>query len=459
MEQHSPSRAASTSISRRRALLVGAGIAGVAASELAGCTRRSPEPPSSTLDQEGDDSLVFLSTQLRPVEEAEKMRERILAEYDGTVNFVGSDVSPFIDRVRAEAASAKGIVGVVAGQHGDLASLAADGLLMDVGDLADDLADRDFNPDFLELGRFGGDELLYIPWAQSTYLMAARKEAVEMLEDGSDLDALTYGELLDWVMRVNREQGGRKLGFPAAQDGLLKRFLQGYAYPSFTGALHTRFSSAEAVTMWKWMRRAWAESDPRSPTYAFMHEPLRSGEVWIAWDHVARLVEALKAGPEEFVAFPAPIGPSGLGYINVLSGLAIPKACPDPEQAKQLIRYLTLPSTTEITLREVGFFPPTNTLNVSAGLGAGIRAEAVAVQQQTTNPKALVSLLPVGLKNRSRAYDDVFHTTFNAIAVEHEPISAVLEGKARELQAVLDSVRARCWRPDPLSNGTCRVGG
>ena len=144
-----------------------------------------------------------------------------------------------------------------------------------------------------------------------------------MLQDGVDIAALSYDELLSWAARVNREQGGRKLGFPAAQDGLLRRFLQGYAYPSFTGRLHARFKSADAVTMWKWMRRAWAESNPRSPTYAFMHKPLQSGEVWIAWDHVARLIEALKAGPEEFVAFPAPTGPRGLGYITVPSGLAV----------------------------------------------------------------------------------------------------------------------------------------
>jgi multiple sugar transport system substrate-binding protein len=449
---------ASTTINRRRALLLGAGFAGAAAFGLTGCSRATPEAPQPP-EQQDDRGLVFLSTQLRPVEEAEKMREHILAGYDGDVNFIGSDGSPFIDRVRAEGAAGKGTVALIAGQHGDLASLAAEGLLRDLGDLADDLTDRAFNPDFLELARLGGGQPLYIPWAQSTYLMAARKEAVDMLQDGADVGALSYEELLSWAKRVNREQGGRKLGFPAAQDGLLRRFLQGYAYPSFTGTLHTRFKSADAVTMWKWMRRAWGESNPRSPTYAFMHRPLQSGEVWIAWDHVARLIEALKVAPTEFVAFPAPTGPKGLGYITVPSGLAIPKSCPDPDGAARLIRYLTQPSTAAVTLREVGFFPPTSDFSVPANLGAGIRAEAAAVQQQTTNPRALVSLLPVGLKNRSRAYDDLFHAAFNAIVVEGEPIPAVLEAKGRQLQLVLDSVRARCWPPDPPSRGTCQIGG
>jgi multiple sugar transport system substrate-binding protein len=112
-----------------------------------------------------------------------------------------------------------------------------------------------------------------------------------------------------------------------------------------------------------------------------------------------------------------------------------------------------------VTLREVGFFPPTTNSNAPASLGAGIRSEAIAVRQQATSPRALASLLPVGLKNRGRDYDDVFYTTLNDIVVERESIPAVLEARGRQLQAILDSVRAQCWRPDPPSNGTCQVGG
>jgi multiple sugar transport system substrate-binding protein len=65
----------------------------------------------------------------------------------------------------------------------------------------------------------------------------------------------------------------------------------------------------------------------------------------------------------------------------------------------------------------------------------------------------------VGLKNKSSVYDDVFYDTFKAIAVENQPIPAVLDAKGRQLQGILDSVQARCWRPDPPSRGACRVSG
>ena len=36
-------------------------------------------------------------------------------------------------------------------------------------------------------------------------------------------------------------------------------------------------------------------SNPNSTNYDFMQEPLLAGEVWIAWDHIARVKEALHA--------------------------------------------------------------------------------------------------------------------------------------------------------------------
>ena len=435
-------------------MLVGAGIVGAAAFGAA-C---HPGPKTSQQPEHADDSgLLFLSTQLRPVEEAEKMRKHVLAGYDGAVSFVGSDLGPFLDRLRAEAGG-KGRISLVGSLHGDLLTLAEEGLLLDLGDLAEELSGRDFHPDFLELAHFH-DAPVYIPWMQATYLMVARWEAVDLLPSGTDIDDLGYDQLLAWAARVNREQGGRKLGFPAAPDGLIRRFLQGYALPSFTGALHTRFQSDDAVTMWAWMRQAWTQSSRQSPSYAFMQQPLQAGEVWIAWDHVARLVDALKAEPSEFVAFPAPAGPKGLGYIPVLTGLAIPKNSPDPQGAMRLIRYLTRPATAQVTMAELGFFPPTTTFALSSSLSAHIRGEARAVQRQTTNPRARPSLLPMGLKDQTYAYDEVFRAIFDEVVVQRRPIPAALQAKGRQLQSVLDSVEARCWLPDPPSSGTCRVGG
>jgi multiple sugar transport system substrate-binding protein len=240
--------------------------------------------------------------------------------------------------------------------------------------------------------------------------------------------------------------------------GLLHRFFQGYSYPGFTGALNTRFASPDAERMWQWMRDAWALANPQSTGYAFMQEPLQAGEVWVAWDHQARLIDALRASADDFVAFPAPTGPKGLGFMPVVTGLAIPKTAPDADAAKDLIRYLTDPKQTATVARELGFFPATAEQQLPEDLDAGIRAEADAVAAQSTSQDAVASLLPVGLRDQSNPYNDVFRTSFDGIVLKRGDIGRVLAAKAKELQAVLDSVKASCWRPDPESSGTCQVG-
>ncbi len=441
----------SVSLTRRQALQLAAGAAALG---LTGC---APSAKEATQEQ-SEGSLVLISTQFAPVQEAEKMRSAVLAGFGRKVEFLGEEQGPFEDRIRAEAKAGKGSVAVIGGQHGDLVGLAADGLLTDLSDLTKELAGRGFNPDYLELAKVGGEAPVYIPWAQASYLMVARKEAVDLLPAGADVNTLTYDQLTAWGQRIRQEEGSGRLGFPAGEMGLLHRFFQGYSYPSFTGALNTRFASPDAERMWQWMRDAWTLANPQSTGYAFMQEPLQAGEVWVAWDHQARLIEALRASADDFVAFPAPTGPKGLGFMPVLTGLAIPKTAPDADGAKDLIRYLTDPKQTATVARELGFFPPTAEQRHPEDLDAGIRAEADAIAAQSTSEDVVASLLPVGLRDQSNPYNDVFRTSFDRIVLKRGDIGRVLAAKAEELQAVLDSVKASCWRPDPESSGTCQVG-
>ena len=44
--------------------------------------------------------------------------------------------------------------------------------------------------------------------------------------------------------------------------------------------------------MWANLRTLWQYTNPRSTAYNFMEEPLKAGEVWIAFDHTALLLPA-----------------------------------------------------------------------------------------------------------------------------------------------------------------------
>src|SRR4029450_967092 len=125
----------------------------------------------------------------------------------------------------------------------------------------------------------------------------------------------------------------------------------------------------------------WQYPHPQSLTYSFMQEPLLSGEVLLAWDHVARLKTALDQRPDDLVAFPVPKGPKARSYMPVIVGLAIPKNAPNPAGGKALMQHMLRISAQAQMLSIAGFFPVVGG-NLSKSISPGLRAEAAAVRRQ-----------------------------------------------------------------------------
>ncbi|KMS86634.1 ABC transporter substrate-binding protein [Streptomyces regensis] len=433
----------------RRTFLRGAGaagLAGLAGSGLAGCTGFATT---------GDGGMIFLSTQFRPVNEAEAFRSTLAKTISG-VSYVTIEEGPFAGQVRSQVGSGATQMGLLGGLHGDLAPLA-DGYLEDVTDLLSDLSGRGFPADYVDLARSGTDRAWYIPWADASYVLAAHADALEHLPSGADAESLTYDQFLDWAIAARRANGGRPmLGLPLGPEGLFHRFTQGYLLPSFTGGQITTFRSREAVSAWQYLRELWANCNPASTTYDFMQEPLESGEVRMTWDHVVRLVEAPERDPENWRMLPAPRGEHGLGYMAVLAGLAIPKGSTDPELARDAIRALTTPRAQLDVLRSNGFFPVVDT-EIPGNLPPAIQLEADAVAKQKNADDAILSLPPVGLGEREGEVSKVFQDTFRAIVLGGADIRSTLDAQARVLQGVLSELNVPCWAPDPAAE-RCEVG-
>src|SRR5690606_36448656 len=145
---------------------------------------------------------------------------------------------------------------------------------------------------FLDLGPLGTGGQKYLPWMQANYVMAANRQALDYLPEGADLNILTYDQLVEWAATLTAETGSPKFGFPAGPQGLKHRFFQGFLLPSYAGSTVTRFASAEAEAGWEMFKELWSHTNPASTNYAFMQEPLLAGDVWVAFDHVARLADA-----------------------------------------------------------------------------------------------------------------------------------------------------------------------
>lgn len=405
--------------------------------------------------------ITWSSTQLNPVNEQEWARNTLLKPFEDEsgmrVRFVSDLAGTFIDRLVAEARAGRGTVDIIGTLHGDFPLLVAEGAVQDVGAILrqlDGRADRTFVPDLMRAGQIGGMQS-FVPWMQATYLIAANKQAMRYFPAGRDPNAMTYDDLLQWGENIRSATGLRRIGFPALDgSGLYGRFLHGYAYPSFTGSQVKKFKSPEAVEMWRYLRRLWGVSHPSSFLYGFMNEPLLRGEVWVAWDHVARLLPAFRERPDDFVALPSPAGPKGRSFLSVIVGLGIPKTSPNPEAAARLIEYLTRPRTQVLTLQGVGFFP---VVREAAGVvpTGGLKVMAEGVTAQATARDARTALLPIGLGARTGEFVPLYLDTFRQIAVQGRNIQQVLTEQARKLEEMYRATNAPCPPPDPAER-PCR---
>ena len=405
------------------------------------------EPPAAA-------DVIFFSTQFEPIEEQEVFRA-ILQE--GGYDVTASTEGPLLDVILAGVQSGQGEIDVIGALHGTFPPLQREDALLNMIDVVDDLsADRQFAQSFLETGLLGTDDFLYyVPWVQATYIMAAHVDALEYLPDGVALETMTWEQFADWCQVLLDETGGPKCGLPHA--GLFHRFLEGYLWPSFTGGMVSEFRSDGAAQMLAWARDSlWPAVHPQSISYSFMQEPLLAGEVWVAFDHTARLIDAFNTQPENFVAFPAPSGPMGKGFMPVIVGLGMPVTAPNPDGGADLIDYLTQPETKARILRDLSFFPVVSGVDTS-DLPEGVAIELEAVTAQANAADAIPALLPVGLGERGDEINQIFRNAFDRVVIDGEDVDAVLAEEGDNLQALFDATGAPCWAPDPLGDGPCQV--
>ena len=140
----------------------------------------------------------------------------------------------------------------------------------------------------------------------------------------------------------------------------------------------------------------------------------------------------------------------------ILVGLAIASGTSNMQGAAQLIDYLRRPEQQIAVARNVGFFPVVRGVSLE-GLEPGVLMAAAALEQARAANDALLTLPPVGLGEQEGAFNKVYADTFEQIVLHHEDPRMVLDRYAVVLQRLLVESGARCWRPDPPSNGPCKV--
>ena len=376
--------------------------------------------------------VYFVSTQMTPAEERafliSKLRE-FTAKTGIKVELINLGYAEVASRIEAEQKAGKAKIGLVADLQGGLYLLASKGFLKDLSDL--EIPGRTF---LLEKYAYANGKKIFIPWLQATYVFVVNKKAFDYLPSGltkedviKGTEKWTYQALLDWARNIKKKAGiEHPLGFPMGPGGLWHRFLHGYIYPSFTGAQAIKFDSVRALDMWNYLKKLMEYVNPSSSVWDKMDEPLLRGEVLIAWDHTARIKQAITTMPDKFVVVPAPRGPMGRGYIVVLVGLAVPKNAPNMDEVEKLIEYLTSPEVQVDILKNVGFFPAVKEASLKIPEGA-LKILAQGVMNQSATKDGLVAFIP-NLGPKGGEFTATYREAFKRIVLNGEnPVTVVRE--------------------------------
>ena len=359
------------------------------------------------------------------------MRQDILAGWGRPVTFEPfDDRQVFLSRAQ-ELARQPGYNAVLGGLESDFLSLYRAGLLANMDRILPTLGHRSFLPRLEGRGMFDANGAYFVPWMQATYLMAASRQSLRYLPKGADLNHLSYEQLGDWAAEMYRQTGRGMLGFPVGPKGLMHRFLEGYLYPSFTGGGSDQFASIEAESMWLYLRSLYQYVAPSSLILNRMDDALLNGEVWVAWDHTARLLEAFRQRPDEFVAFPAPAVPKGRGFITVLAGLGLPRGS-SGDDAASLVEYLTRPEVQAQTMTRLGFLPVVD-VSQREDLSAGSQALVQAAVKQLDSADGILGSVPALPGDSERRFDLVYLNAFSQIVLRNRSPLPVLAAQQKVL--------------------------
>lgn len=385
--------------------------------------------------------VTFGSTQMTPVAEREFLLNQLSAFSKSSgisIELLNFEYPDLLSRLEAEHKTGKITINLVADLQSNLYIMASEGLFEDLKNVT--IPGRTFIKTF-EQYSYQGNQKVFIPWIQATYVMAINKKAFDYLPSGLKKEDVmngtqkwTYDALLAWSKNLMEKTKAPQLGFPLGPKSLWHRFLHGCIYPSYTGAQASKFDSGEALTMWTYLKNLFKYVHPACTTWDNMDQPLLRNEVMIAWDHTARVKQAVVERPNDFVIAPVPRGPKGRGYLVVLTGLSIPKGAPNMDESIKVIDFLTSPKTQVAILENVGFFPVIQEASAAMPEGA-LKILTQGVVTQSSAADSIVCIAP-GLGAYGGEFNEIYRSAFDRIVFKNEATSKVLTELSQRLKKI-----------------------
>jgi multiple sugar transport system substrate-binding protein len=203
------------------------------------------------------------------------------------------------------------------------------------------------------------------------------------------------------------------------------------------GAGFPDVSSAGAVKAWENMIEMKDALTPTVSTYNSLVDPMKRGEAWLTWAHVANVGEIYNSNPSEYVIGPVPGGPNGKGSIAGTQGFGIPVGSPNREMAIKLIEYMTRPDIMlKLAKGAGGWIPPVS--EAIDALGSEAQDEVIKMAIDVMD-NGVLSFIPPSYTaggnwgQIKQVYDD--------IAREFLSTGRVDTGYLRDMQAKIESLK------------------
>lgn len=276
------------------------------------------------------------------------------AEHNAVIKFEVLDDEPLLKRARLQSETGRYTTDVVIAGTGWMPQWIENGYVEALP--VNEWKGRTFSEAFMSTTSAGG-KTYFAPVGADVYLMLANNKAIKYLPDGADVQEITWEQYIDWAIAISKGEGEGKTAVTGVPMKNLI-YMYGGMFLSYGGEFPV-INSEGAVKGWKLLTKMKNSYSPTVMTYDNVTIPMKSGETWLTVAHMARMGEAYRSNPSNYIIAPAPRGPEGIGSIAGASGFSLPVGAPNRDLALKFIEFMTRPDVAvKIARGTGGFLPP-----------------------------------------------------------------------------------------------------
>ena len=261
-----------------------------------------------------------------------------------TVDFVAQ--ADAIKKIQTEQETGNIVSDIVFADTANMAPYVNGGWMEDISDIVDGTGSTYTN--MFDAITNVGDARYFVPNSFDVYIVIANKKALDYLPAGLTeedvVNGLTWDQYADWAVAIAAGEGEGKTMMPASLEGSQLLYPMAGMSLAYDGGFPEFTSDGFKDAMGVIAKIAagngfYAEQDQ----YTAVTDPMNSGDVWLAFSHMAPAGASYNASPNSYVIGAAPTGSNGSGSTSGAWCYGTQKGAPHMDLAEKLIEYIARP--------------------------------------------------------------------------------------------------------------------